>query len=76
MKLYAIVAFLGFLQASEQRFIPDPIHVRGRRFVPYIAQLLVLIKHCMSDLFNHYLYNVRTAPENYFLRSRAGIASP
>ena len=36
-------------------FQKNPIHLWGRRFVPYIAQLLVLIKHYMSDLLNHYL---------------------
>jgi len=30
-----------------------------------MAQLLVAIKHYMSDLFNHYLYNISTAPENF-----------
>ena len=39
----------------------------------YIAQLLVLIKHYMSDFFNH-LYNIRPAPENVRLFYGVGRA--
>ena len=42
-------------KVGTERLVPDKSYnPKGRRFVPYKTQLLVLIKHYMSDLFNNY----------------------